>query len=624
MSSLLDDDSFFEHLIETYANPETTNIPRTRNRGNNVTAEELENSSWGQLINSPDVGDPSSRNGKKFRTRFRTPFPLFEELLVPMCIQYNVFKIQRQNAGIPVKFRVLIGLRYLARAHDSDTMEELSGVKRPTCHTIFHQFLDGMVEHFFDMFVTIPKGDKLKKVMEVYKMLGFNGCFGSIDCTHIFWKRCPKKWTNYCTGKEKCTTLSFQVAVDHDKRIIMCSGAFFGAANDKLIVKEVRETRALLGGSMKDILFSLYDASGNIITVKGAYLITDAGFLQVGAFMDPRIHSWSSDDVRWAEFLESIRKDVECLFGILKNRFRFLWGYNESKSYETIEKAFKTCCILHNMILDFDRGYHEAMKAWENVDWSTIDPDVITDDELAEVVQSAMRENTIDVLPFLPSPDEPTVGEDLWIIAPSSKNDHFLLKDLLIASFNYQLRIGQVYWPRRFEAWQKDCHAIQKIQARIAKEVFNALYSAPSNYVDRQGESLGEGLFSTISFVRGDVIAEFHGDTISYEEYLDLELTGMHRFVVRVKENVYLDCRRNRFKGRCKASLANSPLHAVHVQSGVRALANCSLTISGPAGNDKLVTLQCSAAKIDRNTEIMWSYGSGHRCIPSIVDDDVV
>jgi hypothetical protein len=42
---------------------------------------------------------------------------------------------------------------------------------------------------------------------------------------------------------------------------------------------------------MEDVYFSLYDNMGNIITVKGAYLITDAGFLQIGAFMDPRITS---------------------------------------------------------------------------------------------------------------------------------------------------------------------------------------------------------------------------------------------------------------------------------------------------------------------------------------------
>ncbi len=46
----------------------------------------------------------------------------------------------------------------------------------------------------------------------------------------------------------------------------MCSGAFFVAANDKLIVKEVPETRALIDGSMQDVFFSLYDGMGNVIT----------------------------------------------------------------------------------------------------------------------------------------------------------------------------------------------------------------------------------------------------------------------------------------------------------------------------------------------------------------------
>ena len=85
----------------------------------------------GQLINSPDVADPASSNGVNFRDCFRTPFPL--------CIEHNIFNIPRKNAGIPVHFQVLIGLRYLARAHDSDTMKELSHVTRSTCHPIFHQ-----------------------------------------------------------------------------------------------------------------------------------------------------------------------------------------------------------------------------------------------------------------------------------------------------------------------------------------------------------------------------------------------------------------------------------------------------------------------------------------------------
>ena len=40
---------------------------------------------WGQLILSDGVKDPSSYEGKFFKRRFRVPFGLFEEVLIPMC-----------------------------------------------------------------------------------------------------------------------------------------------------------------------------------------------------------------------------------------------------------------------------------------------------------------------------------------------------------------------------------------------------------------------------------------------------------------------------------------------------------------------------------------------------------
>jgi hypothetical protein len=50
--------------------------------------------------------------------------------------------------------------------------------------------------------------------------------------------------------------------------------------------------------------------------------------------------------------LESVRKDVECTFGIIKKRWRVL---NNGLLYRKIgicEKIFVTCCCLHNFLLD--------------------------------------------------------------------------------------------------------------------------------------------------------------------------------------------------------------------------------------------------------------------------------
>ncbi len=50
--------------------------------------------------------------------------------------------------------------------------------------------------------------------------------------------------------------------------------------------------------------------------------------------------------------LESVRKDVECTFGILKKRWKVL---NSGFKYHKIVKCkqiFITCCVLHNFLLD--------------------------------------------------------------------------------------------------------------------------------------------------------------------------------------------------------------------------------------------------------------------------------
>ncbi len=50
--------------------------------------------------------------------------------------------------------------------------------------------------------------------------------------------------------------------------------------------------------------------------------------------------------------LESVRKDVECTFGILKKRWRIL---NIGLAYRDIgdcEKILWACCCLHNFLLD--------------------------------------------------------------------------------------------------------------------------------------------------------------------------------------------------------------------------------------------------------------------------------
>lgn len=85
---------------------------------------------------------------------------------------------------------------------------------------------------------------------------------------------------------------------------------------------------------------------------------------------------------------ESIRKDVECFFGILKIRFRYLSNPVLSHGMTTIEYAMKTCCILHNMILEYDKGFMKERQLWESIAVNDLDVNDVTDEDLQQLRNS--------------------------------------------------------------------------------------------------------------------------------------------------------------------------------------------------------------------------------------------
>jgi hypothetical protein len=94
--------------------------------------------------------------------------------------------------------------------------------------------------------------------------------------------------------------------------------------------------------------------------------------------INPMKHTSDRQQRLWSEWLESTRKDVECCFGILKSRFRILCQGLLFQTQEGIDSVFYTCCILHNMLLQFDG----LDSRWEqDVDWEMLNPQTGNDDD---------------------------------------------------------------------------------------------------------------------------------------------------------------------------------------------------------------------------------------------------
>jgi len=88
---------------------------------------------------------------------------------------------------------------------------------------------------------------------------------------------------------------------------------------------------------------------------RGAYMICDGGYKEWVSLMPPYKHQLPGTALeRWSKNVESVRKDVECVFGILKTRFLFLKHPIRLHDPVQIQRAFTTCCVLHNILLEYD------------------------------------------------------------------------------------------------------------------------------------------------------------------------------------------------------------------------------------------------------------------------------
>ena len=285
-SNYIDDDTFLKIIVSSlYQKGYLTKKKKGKSRKKTPCPFSYWCSQWGLLLNNPQTMDILSYEGRLFRRRFRLPFPVFKEILIPKCEEYNIFDNERPGnhaficiyiifkftitacilnglGKIPIEIKILGCLRILGRDSCADDIFELSGIKESTMNNIFKVFCKNFVERIYPLYVKLPDKNKLKKIMEVYTKLGIPGAAGSMDCTRLKWDMCPVEIRQSAIGKEGYPTLVFQVIVDHSRLIHYCSHYFLGGNNDCNTTYNDTFPRMVMRGYYQDIEFQLYDEDG--------------------------------------------------------------------------------------------------------------------------------------------------------------------------------------------------------------------------------------------------------------------------------------------------------------------------------------------------------------------------
>ena len=206
-----------------------------------------------------------------------------------------------------------------------DDLEEATGISKEVHRVFFHHFILFGDSHLYPRFVQYPKNaEQASTHMKEFTIAGMNGGVGSMDACNVIMEKCTHRLKqNHLGGKSKLTCRSFNLTSNHRKQILYTTCGHPARWNDKTIVlMDELATQMRKGKIMMDNIFELldYNDEGGICSVKyrGAWLLVDNGYLNWSNTIPPMKQTMFYKETRWSEWLESMRKDVECTFGILK------------------------------------------------------------------------------------------------------------------------------------------------------------------------------------------------------------------------------------------------------------------------------------------------------------------
>ena len=298
---------------------------------------------WQRMLDANAAGlnsieDERSRDGKYFRRRFRMPYTLFKSLIQVMLDEqwYPRYGVKGEGPldctktrGASLQVKVLSVFRVLGRGVVFDECFDGSGCGEESIRVFFHSFVGTFSARLFSQIVRPPTSlEDITNCTRIYQSLGMGAAIGSTDCTHISLGNCPNKFKVVCTGKSGHPTMAYSVTVSHARKIFYCSAGFMGAKNDKHISKLDSFITAVGELSLyKHFQWTMDLTDSTTQQRQGVFLICDGGYHKWRHMMCGLKHTSKQFHSLFSIQLESVRKDVECAFGILKCRFQILGNF---------------------------------------------------------------------------------------------------------------------------------------------------------------------------------------------------------------------------------------------------------------------------------------------------------
>ena len=289
-----------------------------------------------------------------FRRRFRMSRPLFLRIVDELgkWSDYFITKLDALNRqGLTPLQKCTAAIRQLANGSAADHLDEYLKIGDSTGLEAMKMFAEGVIAVFGGHYLRRPTVEDAERLLKIGESQGFPGMFGSIDCMHWQWERCPNAWKGQFTrGDQKVPTIILEAVASHD---LWIWHAFFGVAGSNNDINVLNQSTLFIEELKGQAPQVHYAVNGNQYST--GYYLADGIYPEWAVFVKSISLPITEKDKLFAQEQESKRKDIERAFGVLRRRFCILKRPARLHDRGQLEKVVLACLILHNMIVEDEK-----------------------------------------------------------------------------------------------------------------------------------------------------------------------------------------------------------------------------------------------------------------------------
>ncbi|XP_059669482.1 uncharacterized protein LOC132314667 [Cornus florida] len=290
-----------------------------------------------------------------FRRQFRMHRELFIRILNGVTA-YDEWFIQKPDAfgcmGFTPIQKMTAAIRILAYEISADLCDKYIKISETTAVKSLKRFCDSVIAVYAGQYQRTPNEKDIARLLREGEEKGFPGMLGSIDCMHWVWKNCPTGWHGTHRERNHKPTLILEAVASKD---LWIWHAFFGMAgsnNDVNVLDHSPVFNSLINGTMPPIN---YEINGHRRTM--GYYLSDGIYPKWTTLIQTIPHPTTVKEKLFAKKQKAVRKYVERAFGVLQIRWAITQGPVYYWDKEDLNKIMRTCIILHNIIIEDERGH---------------------------------------------------------------------------------------------------------------------------------------------------------------------------------------------------------------------------------------------------------------------------